>query len=77
MKIETKYDIGQEVWYICPVKPVNAIPIQGQIRAVDITKTDDEHFEDYYVHGLASSIDWDRIYPTKEACEQAIKEMEE
>ena len=66
MKIETKYDIGQEVW----VEQFNCV-LPCKIKYIDESKE-----EVYYSSDKFYFYPTRYIYPTKEACEQAIKEME-
>lgn len=79
MKIETKYDIGQEVWCIRPVRYMDfdavpgALPYKIQIDSLGV----DDYLDIYYYDTEAGNqYNEEQIYPTKEACEAAIKEME-
>ena len=45
MKIETKYDIGQEVWTECH----NSQPVKAQIKAIKVAKYIDEEYISYIV----------------------------
>lgn len=69
MKIETKYDIGQEVWFMWGNKA-----IQREIASVDVRVDSEEQYETYEIVGLEDDddalYDWtfeiDDIFPTKE-----------
>ena len=74
MKIETKYDIGQKVWALGRKAPfkIHEIDIAITEYGITILYTNQETDEDY-----PSIFAEDELYPTKEAYEQAIKEMED
>jgi hypothetical protein len=82
MKIETKYDIGQEVWVPIANRDDkkqltgDRTCYRGVISDVCDNRTG-VNVDDLGLYIFAPL--WHeqcRIYPTKEACEQAIKEME-
>jgi hypothetical protein len=75
MKIETKYDIGQEVWYIAPAYEVEEAT-QGSISDIEIQISKEINSINYMLVGGIVITKHYKLYPTKEACEQAIKEME-
>lgn len=76
MKIETKYDIGQEVW--C----VENLYYKGNGHAGKFALPVILHSFCYNTQGViyycqgCGEYKEEGLYPTKEACEQAIKEME-
>lgn len=76
MEIKTKYDIGQEVWCL------EDLYYRGNGHAgkfaIPITLHSVTYSEDgliYYCVGCGEYKE-ENLYPNKEACEQAIKEME-
>jgi hypothetical protein len=74
MKIETKYEIGQEVWALGRKAPFKIHEIDIAITECGITMVYTNQEKD---EGYPSIFAEDELYPTKEACEQAIKEMEQ
>ena len=80
MKIETEYDIGQEVWSIMQVRYMyiddiaGALPYKIKIESLDVASNLEIY---YYDEEAGNQYKESDIYPTKEACEQAIKEMED
>lgn len=64
MKIETKYNIGDEVWFMENNKPTKGIVVKLDI---DIARSGDWYIENYKVesHGLRCEVG-QSLFPTKE-----------
>jgi hypothetical protein len=76
MKIETKYDIGQEVWVIEDLYYKGNIhagkfAIFGEVESILTHEQGISYYTD-----CGGEFAEPQLFPTKEACEQAIKEME-
>lgn len=67
MKIETKYDIGQEVW----TEWHNSLPVKAIIKSIKIAAYIDEEYISYIVDynpegGLEEELNEEELYSTKE-----------
>lgn len=77
MKIETKYDIGQEVWYIDELYFNTQYPAGKFALAVILDSINYDNEGITYYCKECGEYKEENLYPTKEACEAAIKEMED
>lgn len=70
MSITTKFDIGDEVWFSIGRRPRN-----GYVEHIETEQTECGIARVRYWTGLEHVALESELYPTREACEAAMKEV--
>lgn len=71
MKIETKFDIGQEIYFIGFFDFID----KGKIEKIEIRVNKDEKFIVYALRGFINTFCQSQIFATREEAEAKLKEM--